>query len=175
MKILKKSLIFSLIMALPLFISNSSISYASPLEAPIKVVERIFTKIKIFKHTRGLSFIEQQILKTAKYKRVNGKIVAQRKIFDPCKRDALGRTNVQRMLQGLAPIGYDGKPVELHHLKQENDGIIVEMLSSEHRGNYKELHRYKRVSEINRDKFMKWKIQYWKTRAKEFKGCLGVK
>lgn len=170
MKILKKFLNFSLIMALIFF--NISYSYASPLEAPIKVAEKIFTKLKIFRHTRGLSFIERQILKTAKY---NGKIVAQRKIFDPCKRDALGRTNVQRMLQGLAPIGYDGKPVELHHLKQENDGIIVEMLSSEHRGHYKELHRYKKISEINRDEFMKWKMQYWKTRAKEFKGCLGVK
>jgi len=147
---------------------NSSLSWAFPTD----FLEKIFTKIKIFKHSRGLSAIEKQILERATFKKVNGKIVAQRSIFDPCAKDSLGRTNLQRMLKGLAPIGYDGKPVELHHLKQENNGIIVEMLSTEHKQYYRDLHRYKKDSEINRIDFIKWKIQYWKLRAKDFKRCV---
>ncbi len=144
--------------------SFTLIAFSSPLDS----VEKLITKVKIFFVTRGISYIEKQILKSARFKKVNGRIVAQRNVFDPYQRDALGRTNIERMKQGLAPIGYDGKPVELHHLKQEEDSIIVEMLSSEHKKFYKELHRYKQNSEINRMEFNKWRVNYWKERAKEF-------
>ena len=38
--------------------------------------------------------------------------------FDVNHVDSKGRTNVQRMGEGLAPIGKDGKSVELHHMTQ---------------------------------------------------------
>ena len=41
---------------------------------------------------------------------VNGKtVVTDNKTFDPDFIDSQGRTNAQRMKQGLAPIGTDGK------------------------------------------------------------------
>ena len=119
--------------------------------------------------TRKIGLIEKELLKNAKYVEVYGKVVAKRNdIFDPYYRDALGRTNIERMKQGLAPIGVDGKSVELHHLKQEDDGIIVEVLSSEHKSYYKELHRYKSQSEIDREDFNRWKMRYWRKRAEDF-------
>ncbi len=163
MSIRSISILSILVLFLTFFIFTKA-SFASPFE----YIEKLVIKGRIFLTTRGISYIEKQILKSAKFRKVNGKIVAQRNIFDPYQRDALGRTNIERMKQGLAPIGYDGKPVELHHLKQEEDGIIVEMLSSEHKKFYKELHRYKQNSEINRMEFNKWRVNYWKERAKEF-------
>ena len=72
------------------------------------------------------------------------------------------------MKLGLAPIGKDGKPIELHHLEQDANGIIVEVLNSEHKKYYKELHYHKINSEIDRTSFNQWKKKYWKERAKEF-------
>jgi hypothetical protein len=121
------------------------------------------------KTIRRISNIEKNLIKNAKYTNVFGKSVAKRNsTFNPKAKDALGRTNINRMKQGLAPIGKDGKSIELHHLKQQNNGIIVELTSTEHKVNSKILHRYTRKSEINRQDFNKWKKQYWKERAKDF-------
>ena len=46
--------------------------------------------------------------------------------------DPQGRTSLQRMKQGLAPIGADGKPVELHHMLQTNSSPIAEVLRAFH-------------------------------------------
>jgi hypothetical protein len=63
-----------------------------------------------------------------------GKTYIQRdRTFDPKAVDAKGRTNVQRMEKGGAPIGRDGQPVQLHHTDQRNDGTRVEMTGTEHR------------------------------------------
>ena len=52
--------------------------------------------------------------------------------------------NVDRMLKGRAPIGTDNKSVVLHHVKGiANDFYdYVEMLSSKHTSNFKELHSF---------------------------------
>jgi len=119
--------------------------------------------------TFGISSLEKTLLKNAKYVSRGGKLVAQRNsTFFPHVKDALGRSNVERMKQGLAPIGKDGKPVELHHLKQKDNGIIIELTSREHNINSKILHRYKRESEIDRNVFNRFKKQYWQERAKDF-------
>jgi hypothetical protein len=123
---------------------------------------------KIIK-SMGISNLEKSLLKSAKYVYVSGKLVAKRsETFFPHTTDALGRTNIERMKQGLAPIGKDGKPVELHHLKQKDDGIIVELTSAEHKKYSSTLHKYRKNSEINRQEFNKWRKQYWKNRAKDF-------
>ena len=123
---------------------------------------------KILK-TIGISSLEKTLLKNAKYISRAGKLVAQRNsTFFPHVKDALGRSNIERMKQGLAPLGKDGKAVELHHLKQEDNGIIIELTSREHNTNSKILHRYKQVSEIDRNTFNKFKKQYWKERSKDF-------
>lgn len=119
--------------------------------------------------TFGISSLEKTLLKNAKYISRSGKLIAQRnETFFPNVKDALGRTNIERMKQGLAPIGKDGKAVELHHLKQKDDGMIIELTSREHNINSKVLHRYKQESEINRNAFNKFKKQHWQERAKDF-------
>lgn len=100
-------------------------------------------------------------------------VVAERKVikramtFEPDAVDAMGRTNRERMRAGLAPIGKDGKPVELHHLHQKDDGVIMELTHTEHRANSAELHQYRTRSEIDRAEFNAWKQDYWKVRAQE--------
>lgn len=135
-----------------------------------RIVGAVRTEVeKLFK-TFGVSSIEKALLKNAKYISIEGKLVAKRNsTFYPYVKDAFGRTNVNRMEQGLAPIGKDGLPVELHHLKQKDNGIIVELTATEHKTNYKVLHRYEQTSQINREEFYKWKRTYWKERAKDFK------
>jgi hypothetical protein len=92
------------------------------------------------------------------YKR---KRIIQRNIFKHSKH------NLERMKKGKAPIGIDKKPVELHHLKQQDNGLIIEVLSkNEHKKEYSILHRYKSKSEINRDNFNTFRQSYWRNRAK---------
>lgn len=117
----------------------------------------------------GISNIEKELKESSKIERVEGKIVAKRDItFKPCQKDAAGRTNIERMQEGLAPIGTDGKSIELHHLKQKDNGIIIEVTNDEHNKYSKTLHRYKDESEIDRREFEKWKRKYWRQRAKDF-------
>ena len=46
---------------------------------------------------------------------------------DPQKTDGRGRTNLARMAQGLAPVGSDGLPVNLHHMQQSATGTVMEL------------------------------------------------
>jgi len=130
--------------------------------------KRLLTTLQKLERLRGLNKTEISLLKTGRFFIYKDHIVVKRQVFDPLAKDALGRTNVERMKLGLAPIGKDGKPVELHHLEQDANGIIVEVLSSEHKKYYKELHYHKTTSEIDRNSFNQWKKNYWKERAKEF-------
>ena len=131
--------------------------------------KRLLTTLQKLERLRSLNKTEISLLKTGRFSIYKDHIVVKRQVFDPLAKDALGRTNIERMKLGLAPIGKDGKPVELHHLEQDANGIIVEVLSSEHKKYYKELHYHKTVSEIDRNSFNQWKKNYWKERAKEFK------
>jgi hypothetical protein len=129
---------------------------------------KLLTTLQKLERLKNLNKTEISFLKTGRFFMYKDHIVVERQVFDPLAKDALGRTNIERMRLGLAPIGKDGKPVELHHLEQDANGIIVEVLSSEHKKYYKELHYHKTVSEIDRNRFNQWKKSYWKERAKEF-------
>ncbi|MFE9444813.1 putative T7SS-secreted protein [Streptomyces sp. NPDC006602] len=85
--------------------------------------------------------------------------------------DKYGRSNLKRMQQGLAPMGPDGKPLNLHHMLQTQDGPIAEVTHSMHFDNYRQLHWKVGTdipSGIDRDAFNAWKTQYWKDRARGF-------
>ncbi|MET8566243.1 HNH/ENDO VII family nuclease [Streptomyces flaveolus] len=91
--------------------------------------------------------------------------------FSPA--DKYGRSNLKRMQQGLAPMGPDDKPLNLHHMLQTQDGPIAEVTHSMHFGNYNQLHwkaGTRIPSGIDRDAFNAWKSQYWKDRAAGFGG-----
>lgn len=102
----------------------------------------------------------------------NGVKVYQRNdIIDPNKVDALGRTNLQRMKDGLAPIGPNGKSVNLHHMTQTNDSAIAEITQTFHQQNSKVIHINPNTipSGIDRNAFNIWKYSYWINRVNDFK------
>ena len=92
--------------------------------------------------------------------------------------DKKGRTNLTRMSDGLAPIGSDGKSVNLHHSKQQGHGPLFELSSSTHTkyGHSNALHPYRVTPNadgtkfnpfdpVDRDAFDVDRGEYWKNRA----------
>jgi uncharacterized Zn-binding protein involved in type VI secretion len=79
-------------------------------------------------------------------------------------------TNLEAAKLGRAPIVKDaaGKKhrVTLHHHKQNKNGPLVEMLSSEHSKGHGALHGRKGPSKIDRSEFKNDQKAYWKERAK---------
>lgn len=100
--------------------------------------------------------------------KVNGKVVLiDKSTFDPFYVDSVGRSNIDRMKAGLAPIGRDGYTVNLHHLDQTNDGAIVEMQQSIHISKRKIIHKNtgQYPSDIDRPGFNTYREEFWKWRA----------
>lgn len=152
---MKKYLNLNLITILPEKLSN--------------IIDNGVLNVEKYFKTLGIAELEKSLLNDAKVVRSYGKIIAKRNnTFDPNYKDALGRTNKERMEDGLAPIGTDNKSIELHHLKQKDNGVMIELTNKEHNENSKVLHKYRSQSEINRTEFNIWKRKYWKERAKEF-------
>lgn len=102
----------------------------------------------------------------------NGTKVYQRNdIIDPNRVDKMGRTNIERMEQGLAPLGSDGKSVNLHHMTQTNDSAIAEVTQRFHQQNKGIIHINPNTipSGIDRNIFNSWRKSYWKNRVNDFK------
>lgn len=101
---------------------------------------------------------------------MNGREVLQRTDIDYDATDPFGRTNLERMEQGKAPL-VDGKPIELHHIGQEMDSPLAELTQEEHRGpgNDGILHDKQKESEIDRNKFNTERENHWKERAEQVK------
>lgn len=77
-------------------------------------------------------YIDSAVSKT----RSNGHDVYQRDVYEK------STENIERMERGNAPIGYDGSPVELHHIQQKPSGELLEIQKSEHKRDYDGLHPY---------------------------------
>jgi hypothetical protein len=77
--------------------------------------------------------------------------------------------NTERMQQGKAPVGKDGKPVELHHEGQQPNGNTREMTQSEHRGgeNFKKNHPNtgQEPSRIDRNQAARERRKHWKQKV----------
>lgn len=89
-------------------------------------------------------------------------------LFDVYAKDKNGSTNLKLMQEGKAPIGYDGNPVELHHMQQsEKKGGIMEVTGNFHRKYHKPLHINTNdiPSGISRPNFDVLRKAYWKRRA----------
>ena len=91
-------------------------------------------------------------------------------LIDPAATDALGRTSLERMAAGRAPIGPDGNPINLHHMIQADDGPIAEVTQSFHQQYSSVLHINPSsiASGIDRGAFGTWRSAYWIARAKGF-------
>ena len=98
---------------------------------------------------------------------INGKPCLINPNIDMEQKDEFGRTNKERMEQGLAPLDKDGKPIELHHIGQHADSPLAELTQEQHRGkeNYSTLHDSSKESEIDRSEFASERSNHWKSRA----------
>jgi len=81
--------------------------------------------------------------------------------------DELGRTNLERMQQGLAALDPDGIPYELHHIGQKMDSTLAILTKAEHMQNGNDLiwHEVTAASKINRTAFGSERSAFWKTIA----------
>lgn len=124
-----------LIFAISLSIIFSNISYCGAVELAFlgKKMPRNNHQLNKLRSKKPLNRAERHITRNGKLKEINGKkVICNDKSFDKKTKDAYGRRNCERMSQGLAPIGKDNIEINLHHLQQENDGVIVEVLATEH-------------------------------------------
>ena len=105
------------------------------------------------------------------------KVYQRNDLFDPMQVSSWKRNgktvtgmNIERMADGHAPIGYDGKSVNLHHLLQTPDGPIVEVSNNFHKQYYSTIHMNtgKSPSLINRNEFNKCASKYWMNRSLDF-------
>lgn len=94
---------------------------------------------------------------------VGGKKCLIRQDIDFNQKDQFGRTNSERMEQGLAPLDKNGHPLELHHIGQHADSPLAELTIEEHRGkgNDTVLHDKTKASEIDREKFALERSYHW--------------
>jgi hypothetical protein len=105
---------------------------------------------------------------------VNGKKVYQNDdLFDPHQLDGMNRSNIERMEKGLAPLDFEGKSIELHHLIQHDKSSIAEITMDMHNKWNSTIHMYPNGGKpdgwkIDRDAFDKWRDSYWKNRALDF-------
>jgi len=101
----------------------------------------------------------------------NGTKVYQRNdLIDTTLVDARGRSNLERMQSGLAPIGPDGQSINLHHLIQTDDSPLAEMTATFHQENSSIIHINPSTipSGIDRSAFDDFRRAYWINRAKGF-------
>lgn len=104
--------------------------------------------------------------------KINGKEALIRKIDLGYKSDLADHevTNLERMKLGYSPIDPGtGKPYELHHINQKNDGTLAILTNTEHHDNSSILNTIGKKSEINRKNFSRIKkTAFWKDYARLF-------
>lgn len=123
------------------------------------------------------SMKEYNIYKTCNLKlaKVNGKWAYTQNIdWDFVGDVEDGRTNAQRVIDGLAPLDKTGKSYELHHIGQQSNSPLAILTNSEHKSNYKDLHANTGASpsEIDRTLFEKEKREFWLTLLKMTRGIM---
>jgi hypothetical protein len=98
---------------------------------------------------------------------INDKSCLLNKEIDPSIIDENNKSNLSRMKDGLAPIGSDGKLMDLHHIGQKPDSPLGELTKTDHQENSGVLHT-RDESQIDRSKFDIEKANHWKARARDF-------
>ena len=63
---------------------------------------------------------------------VNNRSALIKTDIDPMRVDSKGRTNLDRMKLGIAPLDSDGVSLELHHVGQRKDGTLAILSQTEH-------------------------------------------
>jgi hypothetical protein len=127
---------------------------------------------EINKHIRNIKELDIYNKANLKEENINGKPCLIRIDIDPNIQYDFGidkMTNMERMKNGLAPLDIENKPIELHHIGQEQDSPLAELRQSEHRNNSIDLHKNDE-SKIDRSNFYVERANHWIKRAKMFGG-----
>lgn len=99
---------------------------------------------------------------------INGKVALVQNV-DLGFIDDLGRTNLQRMNQGLSALDKaTGQAFELHHIGQKMDSTLAILTEAQHMqgGNNTIWHVIGKASEIDRSAFAVQRSEFWKSLAK---------
>lgn len=82
--------------------------------------------------------------------------------------DSRGRTNLERMRKGLAPLDEDGRPYNLHHIGQKSDSPLAELKDNIHKENDGILHDKTIPTEVHGGdgNWDSQRASYWKKRTK---------
>ncbi|HEV8535001.1 MAG TPA: HNH/ENDO VII family nuclease [Candidatus Limnocylindria bacterium] len=100
------------------------------------------------------------------------RIYQRSELIDPARLDATGRTNLERMREGYAPIGPDGYPVNLHHMLQTPESPIIELAQTYHTGRgikgIVHINPSSIPSAIDEAAWNAWRRAYWIWRASTF-------
>ena len=103
---------------------------------------------------------------------INGKKCLIRSDIDMNQKDKDGISNAERIKRELAPLGNDGKPVNLHHIGQHKDSPLAELTDTEHKNNYSILHSKEGPTEVH-DEGNTWNSErnhHWKARFNNIQG-----
>ncbi len=100
---------------------------------------------------------------------INNRKVLQNTSLDYSLQDSKGRTNLERMNKGLAPLNEDGRPYNLHHIGQKSDSPLAELKDIVHKQNDAILHDKSISTEVHGDNINwdKERSNHWKARAKK--------
>ncbi|NCT26497.1 ribonuclease YeeF family protein [Bacillus subtilis subsp. subtilis] len=96
------------------------------------------------------------------------------KDIDINQKDRKGRTNLELMKDGKAPLAKDGTKINLHHLIQEEPGNMVEIPNSLHTKYSEVIHKLKTDGESFRNnpelkvQYEYFRARYWKWRATQY-------
>jgi len=87
--------------------------------------------------------------------------------------DSYGRTNVERVTLGLAPIDSTGMPYELHHIGQKADSPLAILTYVEHhsKDNYSILHYAEEGKDVADDVWRAQKKEFWNAILKMAQGA----
>ena len=85
-----------------------------------------------------------------------------------------GKTNLDLMKCGRAPIGNDGKPIQLHYVLQKESGPVAEIRETTHSEYHRILHglvgsgdSFRNDRELERQ-FSNFKRKHWRWRAQQY-------
>ena len=83
--------------------------------------------------------------------------------------DSKGSTNRERMKDGNAPYGSDGKTIKLHHIGQRDNSPLAELLDYEHTGKDSDKYLHDKIGEslVDHDAFSTVRRRHWTERGKE--------
>lgn len=88
--------------------------------------------------------------------------------INPEATDAMGRTNIERMAAGRAPIDENGDPVNLHHIGQREQSPLAELPDRVHKQYDAVLHDKTIPTEVHGlgNNWNEERSQYWRERVK---------